>query len=306
MSDFWSVYIIIITFAMMIGCLWLLYANARGTPGESTGHVWDDDLREFNNPLPRWWLNLFVLTVIFGAGYLAFYPGLGNLAGRLGWTSTKQMQTRLDELTAKRTAIYASLAGKDIPALARDPSAQSLGRAVFLGNCAGCHGTDARGAIGFPNLTDKDWLFGGEPEQLVETITHGRHGVMPPIGLGLTPEARQALVDFVPFWSDPKLDAAKREAGQKQFAVTCAACHGAEGKGNVALGAPNLSDDVWLFRGGREGVTETIMKGRQSTMPAHETILSTDEIRVVAAYVYGLSHPTATATPEEAEKAEKQ
>ncbi|MDE0854780.1 MAG: cytochrome-c oxidase, cbb3-type subunit III [Nevskia sp.] len=290
MSDFWSIYIIVITVAMMVGCLWLLYANARGKPGESTGHVWDDDLREFNNPLPRWWLNLFIITVIFGAGYLVFYPGLGNLGGRLGWTSTKQMQSRLDELTAKRRAVYATLAGKDIPALAKDSSAQSLGRAVFLGNCAGCHGADAHGAIGFPNLTDNDWLYGGEPEQIVETITHGRHGVMPAIGAGLPPEAQQALLDFVPYWSDAKLDPAKREAGMKQFAMTCAPCHGADGKGNQALGAPNLTDNIWLFRGGRDGVRETIMGGRQSTMPAHENILTPDEIRVVAAYVYGLSH----------------
>lgn len=290
MSTFWSVFIIVITVGMMAACLWLLFANSRGTPGESTGHVWDDDLREYNNPLPRWWFNLFLLTVVFGAGYLALYPGLGNFAGVLGWTKANQMQARLDELTAKRRAVYARLAGKDIPALSQDPAAQSLGRAVFLGNCAGCHGTDAKGAVGFPNLTDNDWLFGGDPDKIVETITHGRHGVMPPIGAGLPPEAQQALLDFVPYWSDPKLDPAKREAGMKQFTATCAPCHGADGKGNQMLGAPNLTDNIWLFRGGREGVKETIMGGRQSTMPAHENVLSPDEIRVVAAYVYGLSH----------------
>ncbi len=297
MSAFWSDWVIVITFAMMGGCLWLLFGNSRGKPGESTDHVWDDDLREFNNPLPRWWFNVFVLTVIFGAGYLAFYPGLGNLGGRLGWTSTKQMQAKLDELTARRHAAFAALAGKDIPALAKDPSAQSLGRAVFLGNCAGCHGADARGAVGFPNLTDKDWLYGGSPEAIVETIAHGRHGIMPPIGLGLTADARQALLDFVPFWSDTTLDPAKREAGMRQFAITCAPCHGADGKGNQALGSPNLTDDIWLFKGGREGVGDTIMKGRQSTMPAHENILTPDEIRVVAAYVYGLSHQDGESQP---------
>ena len=290
MSAFWSDYIIVITFAMMAGCLWLLFANARGEPGESTDHVWDDDLREYNNPLPRWWFNVFVITIVFAGGYLIFYPGLGNLGGRLDWTSTRQMQANLDRITAHRRAAFAGLAGKDIPALARDPAAQSLGHAVFLNNCAGCHGADARGAVGFPNLADNDWLFGGTPEAIVETITHGRHGVMPPIGLGLQPEAQKTLLDFVPYWSDARLDAGKRDAGMKQFALTCAPCHGAEGKGNQALGAPNLSDDIWLFRGGREGVGETIMKGRQSTMPAHETILTPDEIRVVASYVYGLSH----------------
>ncbi|MBL6751966.1 MAG: cytochrome-c oxidase, cbb3-type subunit III [Nevskia sp.] len=297
MSTFWSCYIIVITVAMLAGCLWLLFANSRGKPGESTGHVWDDDLREFNNPLPRWWLNLFVLTVVFAAGYLVFYPGLGNLGGRLGWTSTKQMQENLDRITQRRRAAFAALAGKDIPALAQDPAARSLGHAVFLNNCAGCHGADARGAVGFPNLADNDWLFGGSPEAIVETITHGRQAAMPPIGAGLSAEAVQTLVDFVPFWSDPGLDAAKREAGMKQFALTCAACHGADGKGNQALGAPNLTDDIWLFRGGREGVRETIMHGRQGMMPAHENILSPDEIRVVASYVYGLSHGAQAGPP---------
>jgi len=297
MSDFWSLYIIIITVAMMVGCAWLLLANSRGKTGESTGHVWDDDLREYNNPLPRWWFNLFLLTLIFGAVYLVMYPGLGNLPGRLGWTETKQMQANLDKLTARRKAVFATFAGKDIPALAHDPAAQSLGRSIFLANCAGCHGTDAKGALGFPNLTDNDWLFGGDPDAIVTTITHGREGMMPPFGAALSPEALQALVDFVPFWSDPNLPAEKREAGMKQFMITCAACHGPDGKGNQVIGAPNLTDDIWLFGGGREHVRETITQGRHAVMPAHENILTADEIRVVASYVYGLSHPAGGAAP---------
>ncbi|MDE2149986.1 MAG: cytochrome-c oxidase, cbb3-type subunit III [Gammaproteobacteria bacterium] len=290
MNPFWSAFVIFISVAMMIGCLWLLFANARGKPGESTGHVWDDTLREYNNPLPRWWLNLFVLTVLFGAGYLLLYPGLGNFGGWLGWSSHQQMQRHLEQLTRQSHLAYAALAGKDIPALARDPSALSLGRAVFLNNCAGCHGADARGAIGFPNLTDGDWLYGGTPDKLVETITRGRHGVMPSFKVVLKPEQLQALVDFVPYWSDPELPVLRRAAGVKQFTVTCAPCHGADGKGNPLIGAPNLTDDIWLFGGGRERVRETILGGRQSTMPAWDGTLSRDEIRVVAAYVYSLSH----------------
>ncbi|MBX6419757.1 MAG: cytochrome-c oxidase, cbb3-type subunit III [Nevskia sp.] len=292
MSTFWSGFVIVISLGMIAACLWLLFANARGAPGETTGHVWDEDLREYNNPLPRWWFNLFVILSAFGVGYLVLYPGLGNFRGWLGWTSTQQLQQNLDTLTARRKAAFAALAGKDIPALAQDPGARTLGRAVFLNNCAGCHGADAQGAVGFPNLTDDDWLYGGSPEAIVATITHGRNGVMPPIGVGLSPEARQALLDFVPYWSDPALDPAKREAGMKQFALTCAPCHGADGKGNKILGAPNLTDDIWLFRGGRAGVEETIMKGRQSAMPAWQNVLTPDEIRVVAAYVYSLApHP---------------
>lgn len=289
MNTFWSTWIIVITVAMMIGCLWLLFANARGVTGEVKDYTWDDDLHEYNNPLPRWWLNLFILTIIFGAGYLAFYPGLGNLAGRLGWTETGEMQNRLDALTAKRRAAFASLAGKDIPALATEPTAQSLGHSIFLGNCAGCHGADARGAIGFPSLTDKDWLYGGDPDVLVKTITDGRHGQMPSFKAILTEEQVNALVDFVPFWSDKTLAPAKREAGMKQFLVTCAACHGPDGQGNKLLGAPNLTDEVWLYGGNKKNVRETILNGRGGQMPAHATILSPDEIRVVASYVYGLS-----------------
>jgi cytochrome c oxidase cbb3-type subunit 3 len=294
MTPFWNVFVIVVSIAMMIACLWLLFANARGTPGENTGHVWDDDLREYNNPLPRWWLNLFVLTVLFAAGYLAFYPGLGNLAGHLGWTSTGQMEADLARLTERRSAAFAAFKDKDLPALAQDASALSIGRAVYLGNCAGCHGTDAQGAIGFPNLADADWKFGGEPDAILHSIARGRIGQMPPMGAALTPEGLEALVSFVPFWSDSSLAPAVREAGMKQFMVTCAGCHGAEGKGLAVLGAPNLSDDIWLYGGGRDRVRAIIQNGVRGEMPAHETILTADEIRVVAAYLLSLSKPAAT------------
>lgn len=289
MSAFWSAFVIVITVAMMAACLWLLVGNSRGVPGEVKDHVWDDDLREYNNPLPRWWFNVFILTLVFGVAYLVFYPGLGNLGGRLGWTSAQQMQADLDELTAKRQAVYAQLKDLDIPALARDSSALALGQAVFVNNCAGCHGADARGALGFPNLADDDWLFGGTPEAIVATITHGRLNQMPGFSAALQQEQLQALLDFVPYWSDPDLAADRRARGMAQFAITCAGCHGADGKGNPMLGAPNLSDDVWLYGGGRERVRESIVSGRQARMPANDTFLTPEEIRVVAAYVFGLA-----------------
>ena len=297
MSTLWSAFVIVITVAMIVACLWLLLANSRGVTGEVKDHVWDEDIREYNNPLPRWWFNLFILTIVFGIGYLLLYPGLGNLPGQLGWTKANQLQGDLDRLTAKRRAAFASLAGLDIPGLAQNPVAHSLGRAIFLNNCAGCHGADAQGAIGFPNLTDDDWLFGGSPEKIVESITHGRQSQMPAFNGALSVDAVNALLDFVPYWSDPKLSAEKREIGMKQFAITCAACHGADGKGNQMIGAPNLTDEIWLFGGGRERVRETILFGRHSVMPAHENILSPDEIRVVAGYVYSLSHRSDTSMP---------
>ena len=213
MSSFWSNFVIVISVAMMIACLWLLFANARGTPGENTGHVWDDDLREYNNPLPRWWLNLFVLTVIAAALYLSFYPGLGNLSGKLGWTSRGQMEADLAHLTEHRRAAFAQLKQQSIAALAQNPSAQSLGRAVFMANCAGCHGADAAGAIGFPNLGDHDWKFGGTPEAIVTSITQGRSAVMPALNGTLSAAELKDLIDFVPFWSDDTLPARQRDAG---------------------------------------------------------------------------------------------
>ena len=292
LSPFWHWWVVIIVVGMMVGCMWLLFANSRGTPGESTGHVWDDDLREYNNPLPLWWRNMFILTVVFGAGYLLLYPGLGNFAGKLGWTEHGEMKQRMAQLQAQRNEIFAALKDKDVLALSKDPSALSLGHAVFMTNCAGCHGADAKGAIGFPNLTDNDWLYGGEPDKIVETITNGRRGAMPAFKGVLNDDQLNALLDFVPFWSDPKLDPAKRERGMQQFMQTCVACHGPDGKGNQMIGSANLTDDIWLYGGGRDRVRETILNGRNGMMPAWQGTLSPDEIRVVAAYVYSLSHGT--------------
>ncbi len=289
MSAFWSMFVIVVSVAMMLACLWLLFANAKGVPGETGEHVWDEDLREYNNPLPRWWLNLFVLTVLFAAGYLAFYPGLGNLSGRLGWTSRGQMEADLAHLTEHRRLAYAQLKTLPVNALAKHPSALSLGRAVFMANCAGCHGADARGAIGFPDLTDRDWKFGGTPDAIITSITQGRVGMMPPLNGTLSAEALHDLVEFVPFWSDDTLPAKTRAAGLAQFASRCAGCHGADGRGLTVLGSPNLTDDIWLYGGGRERVRQAILFGRHGEMPAHETLLDADEIRVVAGYVYSLS-----------------
>ncbi len=293
MSGFWHWFVVAITAGSLAGCLWLLFANARRKPGESqdTGHVWDDDLRELNQPLPRWWLNLFVITVVFAAGYLVLYPGLGNYAGKLGWTQQRQAQAGLDAARAKRAALHAQFAGRDFADLSRDAAAQSLGRELFLNNCAGCHGADARGAVGFPNLTDADWLYGGTPEAIVASVTHGRRGVMPPFNGALRPDAVAALTAFVPRWSDPTLDAGTRAAGLRQFGLSCAACHGADGRGNPMLGAPNLTDATWLYGGTPERVRETILFGRTGGMPAHAELLPAEDIRLVAAYVYGLAAP---------------
>lgn len=289
MSTFWHLFIVVLTVASIVGCVWLLLSQSRGKTGPETTHTWDDDLTEYNHPLPRWWFNLFVITVVFGLAYLAFYPGLGNIAGSKGWTSQKELQVALEKLTAQRTAQYTKLAGKSQAELAQDPSALNMGRSIFVANCAGCHGADAHGALGFPNLADHDTLFGGDPDTILASITNGRGGMMPPFKDSLPAETVQALVDFVPYWADPTLDPAKREAGLKAFSGICAACHGADGKGNVAMGAPNLTDDIWLFGGSTEQVRETILLGRTAQMPAHKDILTPDELRVVAGYVSSLT-----------------
>ncbi|NGY03191.1 cytochrome-c oxidase, cbb3-type subunit III [Solimonas terrae] len=290
MSNFWHWVVVAIVVGSFIGTMWLLFANARGKAGEGdTGHVWDDDLREYNNPLPRWWLNVFVATTVFGALYLTFYPGLGNFAGRLGWTEQKQLHERLDALKAQRDRQLAKFHDRDVASLATDPAARTLGRNVFLNNCAGCHGADAHGALGFPNLSDKDWLYGGTPEAIVASVTHGRNGQMPAFNGAIDAPTFDALVRYVQHWNDPKLDASVREQAQKQFAITCAACHGPDGHGNQVIGAPNLTDTIWLHGGTRERIRETILFGRRSAMPAHEKILSPDEIKLVSAYVYSLS-----------------
>lgn len=290
MSAFWHWFVVVITGVSILGALWLLFSNARGKMStEDTGHVWDGDLREYNNPLPRWWLNLFVITVVFAIGYLAIYPGLGNFGGKFGWTSDKQLDERLSAVRAKRDALFAQFRDQDVGALASNAAALSLGRDVFLNTCAGCHGANAQGAIGFPNLTDHDWLYGGTPETVLASVTYGRNGMMPAFNGAIDAATVDALAATIAHWNDPKLDAAVREKGMAQFNITCAACHGAEGKGNPLLGAPNLTDTVWLYGGTKERIRESILFGRKGAMPAHEKLLGGDEIKVVAAYVLSLS-----------------
>jgi len=298
MSAFWNWFVVALVAASIIGCLWLLFANARGTPGEgTTGHVWDDDLREYNNPLPRWWLNMFILTIVFGVAYLVIFPGLGNYAGNQGWSQSRQLEAGLAKVRAQRETVYSRLGDRDIAALSRDPAVIALGRDVFLNNCAGCHGADARGARGFPNLADRDWLYGGSPEAIVASITDGRQGQMPYFNGMIAPEVADDLFDTVKHWSDPQFSAMRRANAMKQFAISCAACHGADGRGNQALGAANLTDSIWLHGGSREHIRETILFGRKSAMPAHRDLLSANDIRVVSGYVYSLSQPAVAHGP---------
>jgi cytochrome c oxidase cbb3-type subunit 3 len=303
-SEFWSVAIAVITVCSIIGCGVLLFSVSTGTVVrdadgniQTTGHVWDDDLGEYNNPLPRWWMWLFVITIVFGLAYLWLYPGLGAYRGSLGWSSSGQYRDEVKAADAQYGPLFAKYAGLDLKTVAADPQARAIGQRLFLNYCSQCHGSDARGSKGFPNLTDNDWLYGGAPETIETTILHGRNGVMPALGaaLGSDDEVRN-VANYVLSLSGSAHDSLGAALGKPKFAV-CAACHGADGKGNQALGAPNLTDKIWLHGGGIVNVTETINKGRNSVMPAHQDFLGADKVHVLAAYVWSLSNDTTAAAP---------
>ncbi len=274
----------------ILGCLWLIWWTARLSPDEDEeAHVWDDDLRELNNPLPRWWLNLFILTIVFGLAYLVAYPGLLWHEGSLGWSSAAQHDAQLAAVQARRRQAHAAFDGRSAAELATDPRAQPIAAGLFAEHCAGCHGPQAQGAVGFPNLRDGDWLYGGSPESIAVSIRDGRQGAMPPFLASLPPASVPDLIALVGNWQDPPLDATRRAAARTVFERHCAACHGAGGGGNSALGAPDLTDDVWLYGKDPEQLRQTILFGRQGAMPAHGKTLSEVEIRLLTALLLRLS-----------------
>lgn len=297
MSDFfssgWSVFIMAGTIGGLVFCVALLIIASRRrvmAKDDTTGHVWDEDIREMNNPLPRWWMGLFVLTIVIAGIYLALYPGLGSYGGTLGWTSERQYQ---DEQAKAQTAmhqVYARFESMPVEALARDAQAQGIGERLFANNCAQCHGADAKGSKGFPNLTDNDWLYGGQPDTIIQTITQGRQGMMPPMAAAVgSPEDVRNLANYVLSLSGSPHNSIAAALGKPKFAA-CAACHGADGKGNQALGAPNLTDKIWLHGWGENAIVAMVNNGKTNVMPEHASRLSADQIRVLAAYVWGKSH----------------
>jgi cytochrome c oxidase cbb3-type subunit 3 len=296
MSSFWSWWITVIAVGNILACYWLIKWASKPHTGEAatgdvTGHKWDDTLEEFNNPLPRWWLWLFYITIIFGFVYLYLYPGLGNYKGSLGWTSVGQYDEEMKLADAEYRPIFAAFSQQSVADVAKDPKAIKIGQRLFLNYCASCHGSDAGGARGFPNLTDADWLYGGSPETIQTSILDGRNGVMPPWQAVLGDEGVDEVTEYVLVLSGREADTAKAEAGKARFETMCAACHGKDGKGNPALGAPNLTDNIWLYGGSRGTIKKTISQGRNGQMPAHRNFLGEDKVHVLAAYIYSLSNP---------------
>jgi len=291
-SNFWHWFIVIISLVSIFILFPFIYLN-RGKPSSGTtetmGHVWDDDLEEYNNPLPRWWFNLFLITLIFGLVYLALYPGLGHYQGLLNWSSTARYETEIETAKTKFDPIFAKYASTDIESLSHDAKAMKSGERLFLNYCATCHGSDARGAKGFPNLRDHDWIFGGDPAQIKQSILKGRLAVMPPWGVPLGEEGVENVANYVISLSGRSHDGKRAEAGKTQFESFCAACHQADGTGNPLLGAPNIADRTWLYGGSLETIKQSISGGRNGRMPAHEEFLGADRIHLLAAYVYSLS-----------------
>jgi cytochrome c oxidase cbb3-type subunit III len=302
MSDFfnsgWSIFVAAATVLGLLWCLWLLFVASKRkvmADDNTTGHVWDVDLREMNNPLPRWWLWLFVITVVFSAIYLALYPGLGKFPGTLGWSSVGQYKAEQQRAQENMAQIFAKFKGKSAEELAKDSVAMGIGERLFGNNCAQCHGSDGRGSKGFPNLTDGDWLYGGTLEIISETITKGRVGVMPPMAAAVgTAEDVRNVANFVLSLSGGAHNSAAAQLGKPKF-VVCAACHGPEGKGNPALGAPNLTDKVWLHGWGEAAIVSMINSGKTNIMPAFAERLNAEQIHVLAAYVWSLSQTSAVA-----------
>ena len=302
MSDFfndgWSIFVAAATVAGLLACLWLLYVASNRQPmatDNSTGHVFDEDLVEMNNPLPRWWAVLFVLTVLFSFAYVAAYPGLGSVPGLLGWTSRNQLEAERQAAGKVMAQVYARFEGLTPEQMSRNPQAMAIGERLFINHCAACHGSDARGSKGFPNLTDTDWLHGGTPEKIEESITKGRQGMMPPLGAAVgTADDMGNLAHHVLSLSGSPHNSISAARGKAKY-VVCAACHGIDGKGNQALGAPNLTDNVWLHGWGEEAIVAMIRLGKTNVMPAQGGRLTPDQIHVLANYVWSLSQSAATA-----------
>jgi cytochrome c oxidase cbb3-type subunit 3 len=293
-SNFWSLYVAGIAVVGIVACLLLLYfsgkAKAMTANDNTTGHVWDGDLREMNNPLPRWWVGLFLITIVFSLAYLALYPGLGNSAGQLAWTSVGQYEAEVAKANKELEPLYAKFAAMPPEDVAKDPQAMAIGDRLFMNNCAQCHGSDARGSKGFPNLTDNDWLHGGSHAKIQETLLNGRVGNMPPMAAAIgTPEDVRNLAQYVLSLSNSPHDSLKASLGKSKFGA-CAACHGGDGKGNQALGAPNLTDDIWLHGWGENTIVSMVTNGKVNQMPAQAGKLTEAQLHVLASYVWGLSN----------------
>lgn len=318
---FWNMFVVVIVAVSIIGCAVFLWtqSSAAHKPGEVTGHVWDETLEEYSNPLPNWWRWLFYITVVFAIVYLALYPGLGNNAGSFGWSMRGQYDAEMKAAEQKYGPIFNKYLNQDILAVAADKEAREMGGRLFQTYCAQCHGSDAGGAIGFPNLKDNDWLWGGTPDKIKETINNGRVAVMTPKGVKPDMDAEQVkdVVAYVRSLTGLSHDSARVQRGSELFQQACAACHGADAKGNPEAGYPNLTDKIWLHGSSEAKMIEIVTHGINNNMPAYGEFLGPAKVHLLTAYVWGLgggvkpapapaaevaAAPAAEAAPAEAQK----
>jgi cytochrome c oxidase cbb3-type subunit 3 len=291
--SFWNWYIAVPTVLGMLWCFYLTFDNARKIDPEEEGkpmeHIWDEDLREINNPLPKWWLNLFYITIVFGFGYLILYPGLGSYQGLLGWSQIGRYEQELVDADAKYAPLYENYGSQNLAALGQNKNAMGTASRLFSTNCSICHGADARGTKGFPNLRDDQWLYGGDGEMIKLSITNGRNGIMPAWFGSLGEAGVNELTEYLYGFQQTPENPAAAQAGEEKFKLFCAACHGADATGNQAIGAPNLTDKNWLYGGSKAVIAESISNGRQGAMPAHKDLLGENQIHLLTAYVLKLS-----------------
>jgi cytochrome c oxidase cbb3-type subunit 3 len=293
-SDFWHWYIAILTILSILACIWLLRWMTTGYKKtdtvENTGHVWDGDLTELNNPLPRWWLGLFYITIAFGGFYLLLYPGLGKFSGMLDWTSKGQYEQEVARVEEEVGPLFERYRNTSILDLTKDETALKVGERLYINYCATCHGSDARGARGYPNLRDGEWIWGGTPDAIKTTIMHGRQAAMPSWEAALGGERGvDEVAQYVLSLSGRATISELASKGKAKYEIFCVACHGVDGKGNSALGAPNLTNDTWLYGGSLTRISESIARGRNGNMPAQGEFLGEAKVHLLSAYVYSLS-----------------
>ena len=281
-----SMIISIIAVFVLVKSLTMRRRGPNDAPVETMGHIWDETLEEYNNPMPRWWLNLFYITLAWGFVYLALYPGLGAFKGLLGWSQVNRYEEEIAAAAVRYGPLFEQYQQVPVADLAANNDAIKIGERLFSTYCTTCHGSDARGARGFPNLRDNDWLHGSEPEQITATITNGRSSIMPAWGEILGEGKVLAVTSHIQQLSGRTVDATTAASGKKVYAVYCIACHGADGGGNQLLGAPNLKDDIWLYGGSAAKIAESVAAGRNGTMPPHGEFLGPAKIQLLSAYVY--------------------
>jgi len=291
MSSFWSMWIIFLTVITFLGLTWLLFSNRKRDLKENertTGHT-SDGIEEWDNPLPAWWFYMFVITLVWGVGYLIAYPGLGNFPGLLGWTQIEQYQEEVTAAETRYRAMRDKYLAMPVAEISDDPNLRRMGQRLFANNCAQCHGADAKGAYGFPNLTDSNWIWGGSPEAIKTTLVAGRRAVMPSWSSALGEQGIEEVTSYMLSLNGREAPPEEVAAGEKHYQTYCVACHQADARGNPAMGAPNLTNGIWLYGGTREQIAHTLRNGRNGVMPAQNDLLSEAKIHILTAYVYGFS-----------------